>query len=50
MNGTYQQNLASYKRYVNKNRDRINAIQLKSYRKKQLWIKISKEFLNILLS
>lgn len=50
MHGTYLQNIASYKRYVQKNRNRINAIQLKSYHKKQSWIKISKEFLNILLS
>ena len=50
MHGTYEQNKASYKRYVNKNRQRINAIQMRSYHKKQLWIKISKEFFNILLS
>jgi hypothetical protein len=50
MHGTYSQNLASYKRYVAKNRDKINAISKKSAQKRLAWLKIKKEFLLILLS
>jgi hypothetical protein len=50
MHGTYQQNLASYTRYVAKNREKINAIGRKANKKRAVWLKVKKEFLNILLS
>jgi hypothetical protein len=50
MNGTYQQNKKSIYNYKQKNIEKVNAIARKANKKRYVWIKISKEFLNILLS
>ena len=50
MRGTYLQNKKALYNWVEKNRDKHNANQMKSYFRRRDWKNIKKEFLLILLN